>query len=456
MESKVEDQVHYHNYIRPVIIELPKPDPNLVNNFENSKRISVLETNMIDYPASYLGFYHYIHATKNKMSDIKRKMMGNNAYLVYNKFEHKIRDYDQSIDDIAKTYFTNSNLDILSRAYYKLWELFIYFDLIDVNNKKFVSAHIAEGPGSFVQATINYRDTFSPHSKKDLYYAVTLHPGNERNVPDISEQFTNTYLQERPLRYYQFHTYPKSEADKSKTKSNGDITNPKTIKLFEEHMEDNKADLVTADGGFNWKNEYVQEQEAFRLIVAQITAAIRIQKDGGNFVCKVYETFTITSTKLIAALSCLYDKVYIAKPLTSRSNNSEKYVVCKGFVRNNKIIKHFMELVQDLHDNPTANLINVFTDVEIPRNIINHMVVLNRTIANQQFETINKMYVFAHKEIYNGDEYQDRRDEQINATQQWINIFLPSNKNINEAKEKAQRIVVKSLEKSSKMISQLG
>ena len=37
---------------------------------------------------------------------------------------------------------------------------------------------------------------------------------------------------------------------------------------------------------------------------------------------------------MIALLSSLYDQVYITKPNTSRNANSEKYIVCKGFLWN--------------------------------------------------------------------------------------------------------------------------
>ena len=61
-----------------------------------------------------------------------------------------------------KTYFdSDKKPDILSRAFYKLWELFFMFDLIDLKSKDFVSAHLAEGPGSFIQATMFYRDKFA-------------------------------------------------------------------------------------------------------------------------------------------------------------------------------------------------------------------------------------------------------------------------------------------------------
>ena len=53
------------------------------------------------------------------------------------------------------------------------------YDLIDINNKNFVSAHLAEGPGSFIQATMFYREKYSKYWKDDKYYAITIHPEDE-------------------------------------------------------------------------------------------------------------------------------------------------------------------------------------------------------------------------------------------------------------------------------------
>ena len=39
-------------------------------------------------------------------------------------------------------------------------------------------------------------------------------------------------------------------------------------------------------------NENFQEQEAIRLIVAEILGALMNQKEGGHFILKIFETFT--------------------------------------------------------------------------------------------------------------------------------------------------------------------
>ena len=48
-------------------------------------------------------------------------------------------------------------------------------------------------------------------------------------------------------------------------------------------------------------------------------------------VIKVYDIFHKVTIDIIYILSFYFDKCYITKPYTSRTANSEKYLVCKNF-----------------------------------------------------------------------------------------------------------------------------
>ena len=69
----------------------------------------------------------------------------------------------------------------------------------------------------------------------------------------------------------------------------GDLTNIQSINKFERFSK--KADFITADGGFEWKNENYQEQEAIRLVLGEIITALKIQKTGGTFIIKLLEVY---------------------------------------------------------------------------------------------------------------------------------------------------------------------
>lgn len=416
----------------PIIIELPQLKDSI---FATEATVSYNTT--IDYPRGEYGFHHYIHANKNKMEILNKFEGKKRVYLVMNKFERYIDNYDQNIGNITKEYFKlGTKPDILSRGFYKLWEILLLFDLINLKSSNFVSAHLAEGPGSFIQATMFYRDMFCEKgiSKNDKYHAITLHPedtGGAEHVPELEAQFVDYYKKEKPQRFILHKTYSKEQSGGDIDKDNGDITDPKTIKLFGGQVTE-KADFITGDGGFDWINENVQEQEAFKLILAQIITAVKIQKKGGSFVCKFFETFTKTSLKLVSMLTHLYGTVYFVKPLTSRSSNSEKYAVCVDFKYDDKnkdfknIMKKLDDILKTVHNTKELKIVDIFTDYKFPKELIASIIHVNRSISNQQLKSINEIVGFVKKEIYSGDEYHDRREEQIEGAKYWINMFLPS------------------------------
>lgn len=392
-------------------------------------------TTNIDYPKFLYGFQHFIHQSKDKMMITKNFEGKKKVYQVLNPFERYIDNYDNDIGKYSKKYFgLDKKPDILSRGFYKLWEILVLYDLIDVNNKDFVSAHLAEGPGSFIQATMFFREMFSKHWKQDKYYAVTLHSEDEgKHVPELEKNFVKYYDEEKPKRFILHKTYPKQVAGSSNNKDNGDITNPKTHILFGGLVKE-KADLITADGGFEWDNENIQEQEAFRLIFGQIVGAILNQKKNGHFVCKFFETFTTTSLKFITILKTFYDKIDVIKPYTSRPSNSEKYYVCQNFKfdSDNKqyiaYTKKLMDMLATIHKEPKLKITDIMTDfnIDLDSNFLKPIIDTNIRIKNEQFKAINQIITFINEQNYYGDKYQTSRQNQINAANYWINTFFPN------------------------------
>ena len=426
------------NRYKPYVMLL---NDNVESDIMNSDPKLTLSQN-IDYPMCSLGFQHYIHANKNKMEILKQFEGKKKIYLVMNDFERYVDNYDNNIGNISEIFFDikkDNKPNILSRGFYKLWEILHMFDLIDTKKTKFVSAHLAEGPGSFIQATMFYRDLYSKNSKNDKYYAVTLHKEDEKQyVPQLEESFIAHYKKEKPIRFHLHQTYPKQVAGFSDDKDNGDITDPKTIGLFGGQMGEEKADFITADGGFNWNNENTQEQEALRLIIAQIYGAISRQAKGGSFVCKFFETFTNISCRLILLLTQMYEKVYFVKPLMSRLSNSEKYCVCINFKLNDKdkiyqtITKQLESIMKQLHNEPDLEITKLWSDVKLPELFTKKMIYSNTHIANHQLKSINEIVEFIKLQNYHGDAYQMHRQLQIDASKYWIDNFMSNNKNNEE------------------------
>jgi hypothetical protein len=452
-ETKEETKQRIDYNPIPLMVKLPDNKDSLTNHKADPK-YSV----NIDYPEFAYGFQHFIHASKNKTEILKDFENKKKVYLVMNPFERYVDNYDNNIGNMTKTYFKTGDKkpDVLSRGFYKLWELLFMFDLIPKEGN-FISAHLAEGPGSFIQATMFYRDLFSKDSSKDKYYAVTLHSEDtDGHIPALESEFVNFYNSEKPKRFILHETYTKQVAGAHKDRDNGDITDPKTLKLFGGQMGSDKADFITADGGFDWHNENTQEQEAFRLIFAQIVGAVKLQKKGGAFVCKFFETFSNVSMKFLAILKEFYTEVYLVKPLMSRPSNSEKYAVCMGFKENKKLTENLEQILKESHENQEKNLVDLFPNFKCDKNFIQSVTNMNINIANTQFKAINNIIDFINKQNYYGDVYQLQRHYQISANNYWTSTYFPDKSKYQESIKKLHNMVSEETKKTQLIIDELS
>ena len=94
---------------------------------------------------------------------------------------------------------------------------------------------------------------------------------------------------------------------------------------------------------------------------------------------------------MIYFLSLCYDEVYIIKPSTSRSANSEKYVVCKGFKLSSSIgfIKLFYTQLEYLEKGTNHTIYSIFQNITIPTMFLNTIREINSIIGQNQLENIN-------------------------------------------------------------------
>ena len=202
-----------------------------------------------------------------------------------------------------------------------------------------------------------------------------------------------------------------------------------------------KIDLVTADGGIDFSENFNnQEHTAIKLIIAQVIYAISMQSNGGNFVLKVFDTFSNATVDVLYLLSSLYKDVYIMKPKTSRYANSEKYIICKGFNPNKNetvvynIIYKFYENFHNL--NSELNIETIFR-FKHDRAYITKIEEINAIFGQKQIENItNTLNLIMNK---NSEKIEHLKKNNIQKCIQWcdkhnishnkiiqtVNTFLP-------------------------------
>lgn len=293
-----------------------------------------------------------------------------------------------------------------SRSYFKMWEIIYEFELIN-NSKTINVSHIAEGPGGFMESVINYRKRFN---KKDNIYGITLR-STKKFIPGWNK--SKDFIKRNNI----IISYGKDNT--------GDICNIENIIFFKNQIGNNKCDLVTADGGFDFSIDFNhQEQQAFQLIFCEIVLALSVQKNGGSFVLKIFDMFTLLTIKMLYIISYFYEEVYIYKPLTSRCANSEKYIIAKKFRGIEKTYLNKLYGIIKLWDSIEKNnyyILDLFSDIS-NKKFIEQIININKKYIKKQIKSIKDTFKLINDRP-DVKTYNNIIKNQVNNAITWCNKY---------------------------------
>ena len=397
---------------KPVIYKLSSIKEEDIFKYDETPKVSL----NISHPKFSLGFQHFIHQSLGKM-DITKEFKGKKkVYHIMSQFERHVDDYDADINNVSKAYFNiDPKLNIVDTTFYKVWELLFMFPVIDIDKSGFVSVHLDDNTGGHFQATMLFRDKFAKKglSKNDNYYIITSDT-EYKNKSNTVATLLDYYKKEKPVRVLSQKTLPKG-----------------------------KADLITANGKFIWKNIIIQEQDAIKLLLKQLVDALQIQEKGGHFIIKIYESFTEITEKYISIILTFYNEVYIVKPLMSRYASTEKYLVCLDFKNikdQNKKIDRLNKILNEADKYKNKNIIDFFSGIKLSDELQATLISSNIELANKQFIQINEMVDFINKQNYRGDEYNKQRLMQIDATKYWLSNYFPEQNDFSKKKSEVIKL----------------
>ena len=207
----------------------------------------------------------------------------------------------------------------ISRSYFKLWE--IMHDLRTCEDETEVkAAFLADAPGGFVEAFIDYRRNLLKSRNKqygDKLYAISLKATN-RIIPQW--KFGHEFCTKNNVMI----TYGKS--------GTGDLYDISVLDDFISTVGHKTCRFITADGGFDFSKDFnAQENMSTRLIISEMYGALSLQAPDGTLILKVFDIHQPITIQLLYILSTAYRKLHFIKPLSSRPANSEKYIICEGY-----------------------------------------------------------------------------------------------------------------------------
>jgi 23S rRNA U2552 (ribose-2'-O)-methylase RlmE/FtsJ len=204
----------------------------------------------------------------------------------------------------------------LSRSYFKMIEMLEVCEFWKQKfTKPFISAHICEGPGGFLQHTVEQVKT----KKLSIgnFYAMTLRP-SKAHIPGWR----------RSIHFLRKHPQIQLEYGVDDT---GNILVPANQQAFCKRV--GGAHLFTADGGFDFSIDYTnQEQMSYPLLLASFTIGLGSLAKGGTMIIKLFDMYSAATKDLLLGTSKLFKEFTIYKPATSRPCNSERYFMARGYL----------------------------------------------------------------------------------------------------------------------------
>ncbi len=359
---------------------------------------------------------------KNKTNTTNKYSLKKYLSKIKSLIDKHIKDWDNikkftNAYEFIHTNIPNQKISVskikpISRAFFKLIEIYNSHNIF-TNNNPIKTFHLAEGPGGFIEATAYIRNNIN-----DTYYGMTLIDNNV-NIPNWSK--ADNMLQK----------YPNIKIEYGKDQK-GDLYNHQNL-IYCKNLYKNSMDVITADGGFDFSNDYNnQEISAFRLIFTQVAYAITMQSNGGTFILKIFDLFETSTLEILYLLSCFYNKIIICKPNTSRSANSEKYIICKYFKYNNteEISNKFINILKifETLDFKTYSIYSIL-NIPIQSYYKTQLLEINACLSHIQIDNIlNTIKIITHKDKKH-EKIQHLKSNNIQKCMNWcINNNIPYNK----------------------------
>jgi 23S rRNA U2552 (ribose-2'-O)-methylase RlmE/FtsJ len=206
----------------------------------------------------------------------------------------------------------------LSRSFYKMVEIMSVLQLFPRMPKqlqKIRSAHVAEGPGGFIEAFLE----ISEKNKKTVSaaYAMTLKP-KDNHTPGWRR--ASSFLQRHPEVLLEYGT-----------DGTGDIYSRANQQAFIQRTQAG-VHLFTADGGFDFSTDYcLQERHVYHLLICSAKIGLQVLLQDGCLVIKMFDIYSEHTKILITLIGSCFKEWSLYKPATSRPCNSERYLLCRGY-----------------------------------------------------------------------------------------------------------------------------
>ena len=353
-------------------------------------------------PIVSFSLFHYLYDIKSSLDEYGAQWDTAKKYTNTYEFIHS---------RVPNRRYSVSRRNPLSRSYFKLIEIMHTFPVLpaaSAGGAGVSTFHLAEGPGGFIEAVVDHRRA---SSDTDTHVGMTLIDIDDDGVPGWRKSH------ETLLR----HSGVRIEYGSDGT---GNILSLNNL-LHCEQRYGHSMDFVTADGGFDFSLDFNrQERNMIPLLFAEVCYALLLQRHRGSFVLKIFDCFYAATLDVVFLLCAFYDKVSFFKPQTSRAANSEKYLVCTGFLpTSNKyfapvLVSAFERMLAACSGPPSCAFNARFLSTPLPYIFLRRMEDCNAIFGQQQLENIHQTINLIENR-YRNNKIDVLRRQNINKCVAW-------------------------------------
>lgn len=268
--------------------------------------------------------------------------------------------------------------ELCTQAWCKFYEMVSSYDLVDLQNDTFNSVHLCEAPGAFI-TSLNHYLVSSDYSGTWNWIGTTLNPYYEGNNP--SEMIDDDRFVRGSYGNWDFGV-----------DNTGNLMSWQNIQQIKDKVAVmGPVTLVTADGSIDCQdNPAEQEKVVSKLHYCEVLSSILILSPGGNMVLKKFTMFECDTICLLYLLNCLFTEVTVFKPATSKSGNSEVYLICLGFLGIDSIQEQMEQLCEKYFSSAESDteIHCLFSQDEIPEDFLQQHIKCCNYFTSLQEETI--------------------------------------------------------------------
>ena len=213
----------------------------------------------------------------------------------------------------------------------------------------------------------------------------------------IEQTFSNWYFGPHNSGNIQQPNFHRSLNEEFHRRLNRQATNESSNSLWNS-PSNGVFSLVTADGGMSSIEEpELQEINAFKLILNEAVVALNCLDNGGSLILKVFGFFNCRTISLIYFLTCLFERVHLFKPISSKEGNSEIYLVCINYQlnKNAKLVEQVTASFEEAKKTANGESdVLLFKKEMIPTDFLARLVECANMFATHQTNAIERNIYF--------------------------------------------------------------